>query len=178
MTVARVSDKEKNIAQDAQQYLAFSLGDEIFATTLLDVREIIEFGIITKIPTMPEFIKGVINLRGRVVPVMDLAVRFGEQSTQINERTCVIIIELNRPDGRDINMGLVVDSVNAVLKIDPTTIEPAPSFGTHIRLDFIRGMWKWQEKFAILLDLEKVLSIEEIKQFVVHLQESDAVANG
>lgn len=169
-------ETDKNAIQEIQQYLAFSLGSEVFATRLLEVREIIEFGVVTKIPTMPDFIRGVLNLRGRVVPVMDLAVRFGEAATDICERTCVIIIELKHQDGRNINMGLVVDSVNAVLKIDPNTIEPAPSFGTHIRLDFIRGMWKWHEKFTILLDLEKVLCVDEIKQVVAQIQESDTTA--
>ena len=169
-----MTDQDKTAATEIQQHLAFSLAGETFAIRLLDVREIIEYGVVTKIPTMPNFIRGVINLRGRVVPIMDLSARFGEDCTAINERTCVIIVELRRDDGRDVDMGLLVDSVNAVLKIAPHSIEPAPSFGAKIRLEFIRGMWKWHEKFVIMLDLDKVLSIDEIKQVVVQLQGVDS----
>lgn len=155
--------------QDTRQYLAFSLRGEMYAIPLLGVREIIEHGGVTPIPTMPEFIRGVINLRGRVVPVMDLSARFGEEPTVIGERTCIVIIEQNM-DGRDQDMGVVVDSVNAVVDIAAPDIEPPPNFGAKIRVDFIHGMWKYDTRFVIILNLVKVLSIEEITQIASAIQ--------
>jgi purine-binding chemotaxis protein CheW len=166
--------KDQGSGGEVQQYLAFSLAGEVFGIPLLDVREIIEYGAVTKIPTMPPFIRGVINLRGRVVPIMDLPARFGGEVMAVGERTCVVIVELRRADGRELDMGLLVDSVNAVLKVDPAGVEPPPSFGARIRLEFIRGMWKWQEKFVILLDVDRILSIEEIAHFTQQLQDDAA----
>lgn len=152
------------------QYLAFSLTGEIYAIPLLGVKEIIEYSGVTHIPTMPQFIRGVINLRGRVVPVMDLSSRFGEPATEIGDRTCIVILE-QATDGRAQDMGVVVDSVNAVIDVDPGEIEPPPSFGAHIRVDFIQGMWKHQDRFVVILDLAKVLSVDEITQLAGLLQE-------
>jgi purine-binding chemotaxis protein CheW len=153
------------------QCLVFSLSGEVYAISLLGVKEIIEFGGVTAIPTMPSFIRGVINLRGRVVPVMDLSARFGEGRTEIGERTCIVILE---QEGSEQDMGVVVDSVNAVVDVNPTDIEPAPSFGARVRVDFIQGMWKYQDQFVVVLDLAKVLSVEEITQIVSLAQEQDA----
>lgn len=160
------------ILKDAggRQYLVFSLRGEAYAIPLLGVKEIIEYGGITAIPTMPPFIRGVINLRGRVVPVLDLAVRFGEIGAQLGPRACIVIVEQNR-DGREQDMGVVVDSVNAVQDIADADIEPPPSFGTRIRGDFIQGMWNYQGRFVIVLNLSKVLSIEEIAHMAAELQD-------
>lgn len=160
-------------AQNVHQYLAFSLAGEMYAIPLLGVKEIIEYGGVTPIPTMPEFIRGVINLRGRVVPVMDLSSRFGEPRTEIGERTCIVILEQNR-EGREQDMGVVVDSVNAVVDIAADGIEPPPTFGAKIRVDFIQGMWKYQNRFVIILDLAKILSVDEITQITNMIQEKDA----
>lgn len=167
---AEKADKAEE--QDLRQYLAFSLAGEMYAIPLLGVKEIIEYGGITPIPTMPEFIHGVINLRGRVVPVMDLSSRFGEERTRIGERTCIVILEQNK-DGREQDMGVVVDGVNAVVDIVAEDIEPPPSFGARIRVDFIQGMWKHQDRFVAILDLARVLSVEEITQIASTLQERD-----
>jgi len=156
---------------DVQQYLAFSLSGEMYAIPLLGVKEIIEYGGVTPIPTMPEFIRGVINLRGRVVPVMDLSARFGDAATVVNDRSCIVILE---QDSGQKDMGMVVDSVNAVVDIVETDIEPPPSFGAKIRTDFIRCMWKYQDRFVVVLDLAKVLSVEEITQIAVRLQDQEA----
>lgn len=153
---------------DVRQYLVFSLAGESYALPLLDVKEIIEYGGVTAIPTVPGCIRGVINLRGRVVPVMDLAARFGEARSEINARTCIVILE---QDGHD--TGVVVDSVTAVVDIDPAAIEPPPSFGVHIRVDFIHGLWKFQDRFIVLLAPEQVLSVEEITRQVAAVQEQD-----
>lgn len=163
---------DKAEEQKIRQYLAFSLVGEMYAIPLLGVKEIIEFGGITPIPTMPAFIRGVINLRGRVVPVMDLSARFGEANTEIGERTCIVILEQNT-DGREQDMGVVVDSVNSVVDITSDDIEPPPTFGAKIRVDFIQGMWKFQDRFVVILDLAKVMSVEEITQIASQIQEQD-----
>ncbi|HET8871697.1 MAG TPA: chemotaxis protein CheW [Aquabacterium sp.] len=143
------------------QYLIFSLGKELFAVGTLRVREIIEYGNITSVPMMPAFIRGVINLRGSVVPVIDLNARFGRGRTEISRRTCVVILEV-QSEGDTHVLGIVVDAVSAVRQIDSANVEPAPSFGTRIRADFIDGMAKVNGNFVILLDLGKVLSVEEM----------------
>lgn len=143
------------------QYLIFSLAGELFAVGTLRVREIIEYGNITAVPMMPGFIRGVINLRGAVVPVIDLNARFGRTRTDASRRTCIVILEVHTDEDTHV-LGIVVDAVSAVRHIDSANIEPSPSFGTRIRADFIDGMAKVNGNFVILLDLGKVLSIDEI----------------
>lgn len=143
------------------QYLIFSLGKELFAVGTLRVREIIEYGNLTSVPMMPSFIRGVINLRGAVVPVIDLNARFGRARTEISRRTCIVILEVQSDEDTHV-LGIVVDAVSAVRQIDSASIEPPPSFGTRIRADFIDGMAKINNNFVILLDLGKVLSVDEI----------------
>ncbi len=146
---------------DNQQYLTFLLGGEMYAIGILNIKEIIEYGTLTTVPMMPEFIRGVINLRGAVVPIIDLAARFGRASTDVTRRSCNVIIEVEH-DGQKHNIGIVVDSVSEVLEIPAAEIEPPPSFGARIRADFISGMGKVGGKFVIVLDLAKVLSVEEL----------------
>lgn len=155
--------EQVDTASDNHQYLTFVLGGEMYAIPLLGVKEIIEYGGVTAIPTMPAFIRGVINLRGRVVPVVDLASRFGGQTTEITRRTCIIIVEVGN-EGETQDMGVVVDSVSAVIDIPGMDIEPPPAFGAKIRVDFIQGMWKAEGRFVIVLDIAKVLSVDEITQ--------------
>ena len=143
------------------QYLTFLLGGEMFAIPILNIKEIIEYGSLTTVPMMPAFIRGVINLRGSVVPVVDLAVRFGRKAAQVTKRTCVVIIEIESGDEKQ-DVGVVVDSVNEVLEIPRTEIEQAPSFGARIRADFISGMGKIDGKFVIILAVNHVLSIDEM----------------
>ena len=141
---------------EAAQYLTFLLDGEMFAINILHIKEIIEYGQLTAVPLMPDFIRGVINLRGAVVPVIDLAARFSGRSTELTRRTCVVIVEVETDEGnRDI--GVMVDAVSAVLEIPDADIEPAPSFGTHIRADFIKGMGKVSGKFVIILNVNNVL---------------------
>jgi len=144
-----------------QQYLTFSLGGEVFALGILNVKEIIEFGNITEIPMMPAFIRGVINLRGAVVPVIDLSARFGGETSAVSRRTCIVIVELGDGDDRQ-DLGVIVDAVNEVLEIPRGDIEPPPSFGAKIRADFIQGMGKVDSRFVIILNVDRVLSTEEI----------------
>ena len=143
------------------QYLIFSLGGELFGVATLRVREIIEYGNITSVPMMPEYMRGVINLRGAVVPVIDLNARFGRGRTEVSRRTCVVILEVES-DEETYVLGIIVDAVSAVRRIDSDSVEPAPSFGTRIRADFIDGMAKVNASFVILLNLGKVLSVDEL----------------
>jgi len=155
--------KKENSAQesDHQQYLTFVLGGEMFAIGILCVKEIIEYGNLTVVPMMPDCIRGVINLRGAVVPVVDLASRFGRKQTQITRRTCIIIIEAEK-DGTQQDMGITVDAVSEVLEIRRDQIEPPPSLGTKIRTDFIHGMGKLNDRFVIVLDVNKMLSMDDL----------------
>lgn len=148
-------------ADDQQQYLTFMLGDEMFAIGILSIREIIEYGSVTDVPMTPPFIRGVINLRGAVVPVIDLAVRFGRTAGELSKRTCIVILEIETEKGRQ-EMGIVVDAVSEVLEIPPGEIEPPPQFGARIRIDFISGMGKVNGAFVVLLDASRVLSIDEV----------------
>ncbi|WP_374324745.1 chemotaxis protein CheW [Azonexus sp.] len=148
---------------EQQQYLTFMLGEEMFAIGILAIREIIEYGQLTEVPLVPRFIRGVINLRGAVVPVIDLSVRFGRSAGEITKRTCIVIIEIaETPDAQAQQMGIVVDAVSEVLEIAPADIEPPPAFGTRIRTDFISGMGKVGGRFVVLLDVERILSLDEV----------------
>lgn len=158
---AKVSTAVTAVDSAPQQYLTFTLGGEMFAVAILNVKEIIEYGTVTEIPMMPGFIRGVINLRGAVVPVIDLSCRFGGKSTQVARRTCIVIIELIQDDQKH-DIGVMVDAVSEVLEIARAEIEPPPSFGAKIRTDFISGMGKVSGKFVIILDVARVLSVEEI----------------
>ena len=149
--------------EQESQYLTFQLSGELYAIGILSIKEIIEYGQITEVPRMPPSIRGVINLRGAVVPVIDLGARFGKQAASIGRRTCIVIIEIASAEGQQV-VGVMVDAVNEVLDIPATEIEPAPSFGAHIRADFIKGMGKVNGKFVILLDTGRVLSVDEMAE--------------
>ena len=149
-------------ATDTSQYLTFTLGEEIFAVGTRNVREIIEYGHLTSVPLMPPSILGVINLRGGVVPIMDLRQRFGQGATQVSRRSCIVILEVQR-DGIDQVIGIVVEAVNAVLEIPPQDIEPPPSFGNHIPTDFLIGMGKVDTRLVVLIDIGRVLSLDDLR---------------
>jgi len=153
--------REASLAVGEQQYLTFQLGDEMFAIGILSIREIIEYGLVTEVPMTPPFIRGVINLRGAVVPVLDLAVRFGKKGRDSTKRTCIVIVEIETDKGNH-EMGVVVDAVNEVLEISHADIEAPPEFGARIRSDFIKGMGKINGKFVIILDANRVLSVDEV----------------
>ncbi len=162
----RTTDKRlpaKRADSEQSQYLTFSLQNELFAIGILHIKEILEYGSLTPVPLMPAFIRGVINLRGAVVPVIDLAARFGGGQSQLNKRSCIVIVEINA-QAQQQSIGILVDSVSEVLEIPPVDVEPAPSFGVRIRSDFISGMGKVNDKFVIILDVDHVLSIEELAQ--------------
>jgi purine-binding chemotaxis protein CheW len=152
----------ENITDDEKlQYLTFLLGGETFAIAILNIKEIIEYGNVTTVPMMPDFVRGVINLRGAVVPVIDLAMRFSRSPSPVTRRTCIVLIEVE-VEGEQYNIGVTVDAVNEVLEIPAAEIEPPPTFGAKIRSDFIGGMGKIDGKFVIILDADKVLSVSEM----------------
>ena len=141
---------------------------------ILAIKEIIEYADVTAVPMMPGYVRGVINLRGAVVPVIDLSVRFGKSPSPVTKRTCIVIIEVEARNQRHI-LGIVVDAVNAVLDIPGSEVEPPPAFGASIRTDFIRGMGKVSGKFVILLDVDHVLAADEM-DVLVDAQGSAATA--
>lgn len=143
------------------QYLTFKLADETFALDVSKVREILEFSAITKVPQTPKFMRGVINLRGSVVPVIDLRLNFGMACTEQTVDTCIIVVEVEL-DGESIILGALADSVEEVMEMEPDQIEPAPHIGTKLNTDFIKGMGKLDNEFVIILDIDKVFSSEEI----------------
>lgn len=143
------------------QYLTFSLNDETFGLNILCVKEIVEYKQLTSVPQMPRFIEGVINLRGHVVPVINLALRLGKEPAPPQKRTCIVIVEISFENGTA-DVGVVVDSVSEVIDVARAEIEPAPSFGARMRADFIAGMARLGSLFVILVDVERVLSIGEM----------------
>lgn len=161
-----------------QQYLTFQLRGEVYAIDILHIKEIIGYGQVTQIPMVPEFIRGVINLRGRVVPVLDLSARFGRQVTAAGRRTCIVIVEVASA-GEHQDIGVMVDAVNEVLEIPITEIEPPPSFGAAIRTDFIEGMGKINGRFIVILNVTHVLSVDELAMLGSAVAaEPDAPAGG
>jgi len=159
--MSQSSEAEAAKVTSARQYLTFVLGGEVFALGILAIKEIIEYAPLTAVPMMPAYVRGVINLRGAVVPVLDLAVRFGRPSSPVSKRTCIVIIEIEGGAERQV-AGVVVDAVNAVLDIPAGDIEPPPAFGAQIRTDFIEGMGKVNGRFVVLLDVNHVLAVEEM----------------
>jgi purine-binding chemotaxis protein CheW len=149
-------------AAEPAQYLTFMLAQEQFAVGILGIKEIIEYQGVTEVPMMPACVRGVINLRGAVVPVVDLLARFGRASSAVTKRTCVVIVEVACGTDERHVMGLLVDAVNEVLDIAPADIEPPPAFGARLRSDFIQGVGKVRGKFVLLLDVDRVLSVDEI----------------
>ena len=143
------------------QYLTFWLGAELFAVGILGIKEILQFGQLTTVPLMPAHIRGVINLRGAVVPVIDLQARFGRGAAQAGKRTCIVIIEVVH-EGERHDMGIMVDAVSAVIDIGPGQIEPVPAFGASVRNDFIAGMGKLDDRFVIILDVARTFSFGEL----------------
>jgi purine-binding chemotaxis protein CheW len=146
---------------ETMQYLSFKLEDEVFALDITKVREVLDFTSVTKVPRTPEFMRGVINLRGSVVPVVDLRLKFGMTKTEKTVNTCIIIVEVKVDDETTI-LGALADSVQEVMDLGPEHIEPAPKIGTRLDTEFIRGMGKRDNAFIIILDVDKVFSAKEL----------------
>jgi len=146
---------------ETTQYLTFKLDDEVFALDISKVREVLDFTAITKVPRTPDFMRGVINLRGSVVPVVDLRLKFGMCKTEQTVNTCIIITEVG-VDGETTVLGALADSVQEVMELGPDQIEPAPKIGTKLNTQFIMGMGKQNERFVIMLDIDQVFSTDEL----------------
>jgi purine-binding chemotaxis protein CheW len=150
-------------AREGGHFLTFLLGDGMFATDIRVVREIIQHGPMTAMPLMPHFVRGVINLRGAVVPVIDLHARFGHPPARLGRKSCIVMVELQR-DGERLALGLLVDAVSAVVEIPATAIEPPPNFGTPLRRDFIRAMGRVGQRFVVILAPDKAFDIDDMAQ--------------
>lgn len=142
-------------------YLSFNLGDEVFAVNVSKVLNILEMLKITEVPKSPEYMKGVINLRGTVLPVVDTRIKFGMTPTEYTNNTCIVVMEIEM-DNDTVQVGALVDSVQAVMELEDSEIQPPPSIGSKYKSEFIYGMVKVDEKFIMLLDMEKVFSAEEV----------------
>lgn len=148
---------------ETTQYLTFKLDDEVFAIDITKVREVLDFTTVTKVPRTPEFMRGVINLRGSVVPVVDLRLKFGMSKTEKTVNTCIIIVEV-AVDSETAILGALADSVQEVMDLEPGSIEAAPRIGTRLNTEFIKGMGKRDNSFVIILDIDKVFSVDELTQ--------------
>ena len=143
------------------QYLGFHLAGEECAVSILRVREIIEYEAVTRVPGTPPWVRGVMNLRGSVVPVIDLSVKLGLPESPLTKRTCIVVSEVNL-DGERVVMGIVADAVTQVLELGAAEIEPPPAFGTAVRVDYLLGLGRLRDRFVLLLDIDRVLSATEL----------------
>ncbi len=157
--------KKSGLPEVIKQYLTFRIGNEHYGLELSQTREIIEYSGITEVPLMPNFLRGVINLRGEVVPVIELAVRLGRKPIEVQKRTCIIVVELQNNEQNHV-LGLLADAVSEVIEMDDENIEDAPSFGANIRAEFIQGIAKRDDEFVVLLDANNALSIRELAHLV------------
>jgi purine-binding chemotaxis protein CheW len=146
--------------KEIRQYLTFRLARETFAVDVAKVREILDFVAITKVPQTPDFMRGVINLRGSVVPVVDMKLKFGMEPTEKTVNTCIIVLEVVIENETTI-VGALADSVQEVVELDPSQIEPPPRIGMKLNIDFIKGMGKLNNEFVIILDTDKIFSLDE-----------------
>lgn len=163
------------MSDSTNQFLTFTLGDEVFALDISSVREVLEYTTITKVPRTPEYIRGVINLRGRAVPVVDVRLKFGMPETARTVNTCIIIVEV-KLEGEETVLGALADSVKEVMDIEPKDVEPAPRMGTSIKADFIKGIGKHNDDFIIILDIDKVFTEEELTQMASAFGETSDAA--
>ena len=149
------------------RYLTFLLGDQSYGISVLKVREIIQIQPITKVPRTPEYMKGVINLRGKVIPVADLRIRFGFENAAVDERTCIVVVLIQLPDGREALTGLIVDAVEEVRQIDNHVIEDAPGFSDNaVAVEYLYGMAKVEDSVKMLLDIDRVISADTVEELI------------
>lgn len=150
----------------AGKYLTFVLGQEYYGIHVLKVREIIRMAPITMVPQMPEYVRGVINLRGKIIPVVDLRLKFGLSQSETTERTCIVVVQVTLPSGAKTAMGMVVDAVEEVLNIASADIEETPDFGVKLSTEYILGMAKIKGSVKALLDIDRVVAAEVIQQMI------------
>jgi len=158
------------------QFLTFSLDGEVFALEIDRVREVMDFTAVTRVPCTPDYMRGVINLRGLVVPVVDLRLKLGMSRTEKSVNTCIIITEVT-VDGETQVIGAMADSVQEVLDLEPAQIEPPPRIGTHLNTEFLKGMGKHNDQFVIILDMDRSFSVEDLALEAIACDEQDQVVN-
>ncbi len=163
-TITKTGQSGKALLEKEGKYLTFALAQEEYGLEILKVREIIGYMDITAVPQTPSHVKGVINLRGQVIPVIDLRAKFGMDTAEVTEETCIIVVEIAQGK-RTFNTGIVVDRVQEVLDIDGSDIEDAPQFGSTVDTSFILGMGKIEDTVKILLDIDKVLAGDDLSGF-------------
>ena len=163
-TTSAVEQVNQQVVDKEGKYLTFALAHEEYGLEILKVREIIGYMDITAVPQTPSHVKGVINLRGQVIPVVDLRAKFGMDTIEVTEETCIIVVEITQGD-RNFQTGIVVDHVQEVLDILGTDIEDSPQFGSNVDTDFILGMGKIGDSVKILLDIDKVLAGDDLSGF-------------
>lgn len=161
-----VSQEEEMVVEHltVSQYLTFQIADELFAVGILDIKEIIEVSQMTPVPMMPDFIRGVINLRGKVVPVVDLAARMQKGKSALSKRSCIVLVEVTGTADQPQSVGMLVDSVNEIVEMEQSHIQPPPVMGEGIDTSFIKAMGRIEETFFILLDVDQILSKDEVMQ--------------
>lgn len=152
---------QEGIVMEPSQYLTFTLNEEVFALDIGKVREVLDYTTVTRVPRTPEFMCGVINLRGNVVPVVDMHLKFGMPAIEKGVNTCIIIVEVT-VDGETTVLGAMADSVQEVLDLEPDQIEPVPRIGTKLNIDFLQGMGKDGERFVMILNIDRVFSADEL----------------
>jgi purine-binding chemotaxis protein CheW len=162
---------------DLRQHLTFRVAGEEYAVGIMQVREILQYGTVTKVPGTPPSVRGVLNLRGSVIPVIDLAVKFGLPESVVTKRSCVVIVEVTLEAEKTV-MGLMVDAVSQVMDLDQNQIQPPPAFGTQVKIDYLTGMGESGNKFVLLLDLERALTVNELKAAELAEAEAAAAAEG
>ena len=159
----QTSDGTLVVQEQQGQYLTFLVGKESLGISIHEVKEIIEINNITRVPMTPNYIRGVINLRGNVVPVVDLSARLSREKSELTKRSCIVLVEIIT-EGESQSIGMLVDQVDEILEIQNENIQPAPEFGADIRVEFIQAMGRVDEKFIILLEISRVLSVTELSQ--------------
>jgi purine-binding chemotaxis protein CheW len=169
MTTETLQESASSVRSLAGKYLTFVLGRESFGIAVLKIREIIRLVEITSIPRMPDYVKGVVNLRGKIIPVIDLRIRFGLASAEATENTCIIVVQVSLPSGIQTQMGFVVDGVEEVIQIAQQEIEETPDFGSELAVDYLLGMAKIRGAVTTLLDIDRVVAADTID----HLQNSN-----
>lgn len=154
-------ETSRTLLARAGKYLTFRLAEEAYGLSIMKVQEIIGMMKITRVPRVPAFIRGVVNLRGRVIPVVDLRLKFGLEQIESTERTCIIVLQIKKGD-QEITVGVLVDEVSEVMDLIDDQVEPPPTFGTQVNAGFLIGVGKVEEKVLMLLDIDKVLTTDEM----------------
>ncbi|HKK60258.1 MAG TPA: chemotaxis protein CheW [Salinivirga sp.] len=173
---AQTQTNKKNVSDQVHTYLSFRLGKEVFAASVNHVVNILELKPITKVPHAPEYMSGVINLRGQVLPVIDMRIKFGMTPTEPTVDTCIIVLNLEI-ENEEVKLGILVDAVSEVLELEENQIEPSPSIGTKYKAEFIKGMWKKDESFIMLLNLDLIFTRDEIVVVEEKTNEADMPQN-